>query len=221
MKKLTFLLITLLSAGQLLMAQSVDEARKNLYYGRVTSAISALEKIVASNGKDVDAIYWLGQAHLANENAAAAKAVYQKALQEGLNSPLVWVGMAHVELLEGKKPEARQRFEAAITNSKNKNKDNPAILNAIGRANADGPSNVGDPLYAIELLKKATALDAKNPDILVNLGINYLKLGNDRGGDAYEAFENALRVDPNYARANYCVGKIFLRQNNVTKFEEY
>ena len=221
MKKLTFLFISLLFTSQILLAQSVDEGRKFLYYGRITSAISTLEKAVAANAKDADAIYWLGQAHLNNENVAAAKAVYQKALQEGVNAPLVWVGMGHVELLEGKKNEAKQRFEAAITNSKSRNKDNPSILNAIGRANADGASTTGDPMYAIELLKKAAMLDAKNPEIPVNIGINYLKLGNDRGGDAYGAFEDALRIDPNYARANYRLGKIFLSQNNVAKFEEY
>jgi tetratricopeptide (TPR) repeat protein len=220
MKKLTFLMFTLLFAGQMLQAQSVDEARKNLYYGRITSAIASLERAVASNPKDADAIYWLGQAHLNAENVAAAKTVYQTALQAGVNAPLVWVGMGHVELLEGKKNEARQRFEAAITNSKNKNKDNPAILNAIGRANADGPSTAGDPMYAIDLLRRAATLDAKNPEIPVNIGINYLKLG-DRGGDAYGAFEDALRIDPTYARANYRLGKIFLSQNNVSKFEEY
>jgi tetratricopeptide (TPR) repeat protein len=221
MKKLTFLLISLLFAGQLLLAQSVDEGRRFLYYGRISSAISTLEKAVAANSKDADAIYWLGQAHLANENINAAKTVYQTALQAGVNAPLVWVGMGHVELLEGKKNEARQRFEAAITNSKNKNKDNPAILNAIGRANADGPSTVGDPMFAIELLRRAATLDAKNPEIPLNLGINYLKLGNDRGGEAYGAFEDALRIDPTYARANYRLAKIFLSQNNVAKFEEY
>jgi tetratricopeptide (TPR) repeat protein len=222
MKKLTFLFISLLFSTQLLLAQSVDEGRKFLYYGRITSAISSLEKAVAANPKDADAIYWLGQAHLNNENVAAAKAVYQKALQEGVNAPLVWVGMGHVELLEGKKNEAKQRFEAAITNSKGKkNRDNPDILNAIGRANADGASTIGDPMYAIEILKRAAVLDTKNPEIPLNIGINYLKLGNDRGGDAYGAFEDALRIDPNYARANFRLGKIFLSQNNVAKFEEY
>lgn len=226
MKKVTFLFFSLLFAGQMLMAQSVEESKRNLYYGRVTSAIAGLQKSVAANPKDAEAIYWLGQAHLNNltdnNNVAAAKAVYQKALQDGINDPLVWVGMGHVELLEGKKDEAKQRFEAAITATKGKkNRDNPDILNAIGRANADGASTVGDPLYAIELLKRAELLDTKNPEIPLNIGINYLKLGYDRGGDAYEAFSNALTRDPNYARANYRLGKIFLSQNNVAKFEEY
>ncbi len=221
MKKVTFLFLAALFAGKLLQAQSVDEGKKFLYYDRYTSAKNTLSKAVASNAKDVNAIYWLGQTHLRMDDLAGAKAVYQKALQAGVNEPLVWVGMGHVELLEGKKDEARQRFEQAITSTKTKKGENPDILNAIGRANADGASTVGDPMYAIDKLKRAAELNPKDPDIYTNLGINYLKLGNDKGGDAYEAFNNALRIDPNNARAKYRLGKIFLSQGNVAKFEEY
>jgi tetratricopeptide (TPR) repeat protein len=223
MKKVSFLFLTVLFAGKLLLAQNVDEGKKALYYGKLTTATTTLEKAVAANSKNADAIYWLGQAYLQKNPAdiAGAKAVYQKALQEGVNAPLVWVGMGHVELLEGKKDEARQRFEAAITNSKTKKGENPEVLNAIGRANADGGSTVGDPAYAIEKLKRAAELDPKNPDIQVNMGINYLKLGNEHGGDAYEAFTNAQRIDPTNAMPNFRLGRIFLSQNNPEKFLEY
>jgi tetratricopeptide (TPR) repeat protein len=221
MKKLTTLLLAVLFTGKLLLAQTVDDARKSLYYGRTTSAKQALEKLVQANSKNAEAIYWLGQTHLANEDIPAARQAYQNALTAGVNDPLVWVGMGHVELLDGKKDAARQRFEAAITNSITKKKENPAILNAIGRANADGPANTGDPAYAIEKLKKAIELDPNNADAYTNLGINYLKLGPDQGGNAYEAFTNALRVDPKFARANFRLGKIFQSQGNAEKFIDY
>ncbi|HEX8460062.1 MAG TPA: tetratricopeptide repeat protein, partial [Segetibacter sp.] len=221
MKKLTTLLLAVLFTGKLLLAQTVDDARKSLYYGRTTSAKQTLDKLVAANPKDANAIYWLGQTLITQEDLAGARQVYQNALTAGVNDPLVWVGMGHVELLEGKKDAARQRFEAAITNSISKKKENPVVLNAIGRANADGPANTGDPAYAIDVLKRASALEPNNADIYTNLGINYLKLGPDQGGNAYEAFTNALRVDPKYARANFRLGKIFQSQNNSEKFLSY
>ena len=225
MKKLTLLLFTVMFAGQLVFAQTLDEARKSLYYGRATAARQTLEKVVAANPKSGEAIYWLGQTYLNNNSAtpdiAGAQKVYQDALTAGVNDPWVWVGMGHVELLQGKKDAARQRFEAAITNTIVKKKENPAILNAIGRANADGPSTSGDPAYAIEKLKRAAELNPKDPDIQVNLGINYLKLGTDQGGNAYEAFTNANRIDPKYALGNFRLGKIFESQGNVEKFTEY
>ncbi len=182
MKKLTTLFFAVLFAGKLLLAQSVDEARKSLYYGRTTSARQTLEKLIAANSKNAEATYWLGQTLLNANDIPGAQKLYQDALNSGVNDPWIWVGMGHVELLQGKKDAARQRFEAAITASIQKKKENPDILNAIGRANADGPANSGDPAYAIEKLKKAAQLKPTDPDILVNLGINYLKLGPDQGG---------------------------------------
>ena len=222
MKKLTTLLLAVLLTSSLLLAQTVDEARKSLYYGRTATGKQLLEKILASNPKNAEAIYWLGQAYLNAEDMAMAKKVYQDALNNGVNDPLIWVGMGHIELLDGKKDAARQRFEAAITASLDKKKkENPAILNAIGRANADGSANIGDPLYAVEKLKRAVELDPANADIFINLGINYLKLGADQGGNAYEAYTNALKADPNNAKAKFRLGKIFESQGNPEKFLQY
>lgn len=221
MKKLSILFFGVLLTGQVLMAQSLDEGKKQLYYGRTTSATQTFQKLIASNAKNAEAIYWLGQTHLQLNNIAEAKALYQKALTDGINDPYLWVGMGHVELLEGKKDAARQRFEAAITASTQKKKESPAILNAIGRANADGGTEVGDPMYAIEKLKRAVALEPGNSDAYVNLGINYLKLGNDHGGDAYEAFNNAIKAETTNARAKYRLGRIFQSQGNSEKYLAY
>ncbi len=221
MKKLTTLFLTVLFAGNLLFAQSLDEAKKSLYYGRTTSAGQSLDKMIAANSKNAEAIYWKGQSLLNAEDKAGAQKVYQDALNAGVNDPWIWVGMGHVELLQGKKDAARQRFEAAITASTQKKKENPDILNAIGRANADGAANIGDPAYAIEKLKRAAQLKPNDPEIQTNLGINYLKLGPDQGGNAYEAFTAANKIDPKYARGNFRLGKIFQSQGNTEKFLDY
>ena len=221
MKKLTTLLLAVLMSAKLLTAQTVDDARRSLYYGRTTSAKQALDKIVATNPKDPQAIYWLGQTYLAIDSIRGAQQVYQNALNSGVNDPLVWVGMGHVELLQGKKDAARQRFEAAITNSTKKKKEDVNILDAIGRANADGDAKTGDPAYAIQILKKAAALDPANADVQTNLGINYLKLGPDQGGNAYEAYNNAIKADPKNALARFRLGKIFESQGNSEKFLQY
>jgi tetratricopeptide (TPR) repeat protein len=221
MKKLTSLLLAVLFTGKLLLAQSVDDARKSLYYGRTATAKQTLDKLVAANPKNAEAIYWLGQTYLSMDSIGGARQVYQNALNSGVNDPLVWVGMGHVESLEGKKDAAKQRFEAAITASTKKKKEDPKILDAIGRAEADGPATVGDPAYGVDVLKRAAALDPNNADIYVNLGINYLKMGADQGGNAYEAFNNAIRVDPKNGLARLRLGKIFQSQGNTEKFLDY
>ena len=92
MKKTTLTLFSVVLATSLTVAQSLDEGRKFLYYERTKSAVETLEKVVASNSKDPKSIYWLGQAYLAADDIAKAKALYQKALNEGVNDPYIWVG---------------------------------------------------------------------------------------------------------------------------------
>lgn len=234
MKKTTLTLMAIVLATFFAVSQTIDDGRKFLYYERTKSAIETLEKVVASNPKDPKSIYWLGQAYIDSYGATSEKAdlqkaknLYQKALTDGVNDPWIWVGMGHVELLEGgDKNAARQRFDQAITTvtaTKGKNKGNadPDILNAVGRANADGSSQQGDPLYGIEKLKQAQTLNTTDPDIDINLGVSYLKLGSDKGGEAVEAFTDATRRNPQYAQAYYRIGRIYQSQNNLQYMNEW
>ncbi len=219
MKKVVFTLLTLAFAGSVSYAQSLDDGIKFLYYERNTSARETLEKVVASNPKDAQDIYWLGQALLADNDVAGAKALYQKALTDGVNDPWIWVGSGEIELLQnGDINSAKQKFEQAITATTTKGRkghEDADILNAIGRANAAGSGKQGDPAYGVDVLKRAQLIDTKNPDIDINLGICYLKMGSDRGGDAVQAFTDATVRDPKYAKAYYRIGKIYQNQDNV------
>ena len=51
----------------------------------------------------------------------SAKAIYQNALNGGINDPWIWVGMGHVQILENNDVNsAKQKFEQAITATKAK-----------------------------------------------------------------------------------------------------
>jgi Tfp pilus assembly protein PilF len=233
MKKNVVLLFAALFAVQILTAQ-LSEGIKMLNYDKQKTAKEILQKVYDANPKDPQGIYWLGQAYLAGsgivvtkEDLAAAKAIYQKGLQEIGSDPWLLVGMGHLELLEGGDlNSAKQKFEQAITAStetkgKNKGKPNAAILNAIGRANADGASTKGDPIYAIDKLKQAGTIDLLNADIFINMGVNYRKTGGENGGEAVKAFQEAIVRDPKSAVGNFQIGKIYLSQNNKEQFEQY
>jgi len=220
-------MLTAMLAAQCLMAQ-IPAGIKFLNYEKNKSAKEAFQKAYDANPKDPQAIYWLGQAMLATDGAsepskeqiAEVKALYQKGLQEVGSDAWLLVGMGHVGILEKEDINSvKQKFEQAITSTietkgKNKGKPNPAILNAIGRANAEVGSDQGDHNYAIEKLKQAAAIDLTDPDILINMGINYLKMGGENGGDAVKAYQEALTRDPKNARAFYRIGKIYQSQNN-------
>lgn len=196
-----------------LAAQSVAEARKLMYYERFQSARDMLQKVVASNPADAEAVYWLAQAEFGLFNPAGARAALQKGM-EGANAahPMLLAGMGQVELAEGKVNDARQRFETAL--SLTKGKEIPVIA-AIARANLE---KSGDAAYGIEKLKMATAIyDAqkkgtKDPYVYMLLGDSYRKLMD--GGSAVTSYENALLADPKYAAAKYRIAKVYLTQGN-------
>lgn len=226
MKKTITLLVAAFLVVNGLVAQSMADGINDLNSSfKVQSAIDILKKIYDSKPKDPQAIYWYGQALIGGNDVTktqmdAAKAVYQKALTDGVNEPLIWVGIAHIDLLEGGDLNAaKQKFEQAITATtptKGRHKGEPSveILEAIGRANADGGSKVGDPQYGIEKLKQAAALDPKNSMVYVYMGICYLKLGGENGGEAVKAFEQATTIDPKNVLAYYRIGMVYLSQNN-------
>ncbi len=192
-------------------AQTIEEGKNFLYYEKYNSAKAAFGKLVAANPNDVDAVYWLGQTLISPDERTAkdiaeAKALYQKALMANSSSALLLAGMGHIELLEGKGPEARNHFEVATSLSQGKI---AAVLNAIGFANIN--AKAGDLAYGIDKLKLATTLKKmNNPDVYVNLGDAYKKAG--EGGQAQTAYEAALAINPKYARASYRIGKIYQTQ---------
>jgi Flp pilus assembly protein TadD len=143
MKKITFSLVAVALSSVTLMAQSVEQGKKFFYYQRYKSAKEQFEKAIAANPNNLEAIYWQGQTLLEEKNEAGAKDLYQKTLMANGTAPIVLVGMGHIELLEGKTNDARQRFETALSLSKNKDL---GVINAIGRANTDakqGDANYG------------------------------------------------------------------------------
>lgn len=233
MKKNVALMFAALFAVQVLTAQ-LAEGIKLLNYDKHHTARETFQKLYDANSKDPKTIYWLGQAHLAGngievtkEDIAAAKAVYQKGLQEIGSDPWLLVGMGHVEIREGGDlNSAKQKFEQAITattplKGRNKGKPSAEILNAIGRANADGGSTMGDPTYGIDKLKLASTIDLTSADIFVNMGISYRKTGGENGGDAVKAFQEAITRDPKNAQAMFQIGKIYQTQNNKEMFEQF
>lgn len=228
MKKTT---IPFLVAGLLLTSvlkgQTIQEGVNHLNSGRVKTAISVFEKMRAINPNNAEATYWLGQSYLdldeiAGARIKATRELYEKALQSITTtpSPILLVGMGHVELLENKTSEARQRFETALTMTRTKRGDDQNILIAVGRANVDAKS--GDFNYAIEKLKAATDKGEKSAESFLQLGNAYRKAGQGSGGgDAYESYKKALSINPAYSIANLRLAKLFESQKNYELVLQY
>ena len=200
-----------------LMAQSIQEGVNHLYADRDQSAKAVFDKLIAANPNNLDAIYWLGQSYIEMNDVKSARDLYDKALTTNGNAPLILVGRGQVDLIDNKTNEAKQRFEAAITQSKGKKGDDPNVLNAIGRANII--AKTGDIAYAIEKLKIASDRDPKNPDIFLNLGDAYRKTHD--GGLAVTNYDKAIAVSPTFARAEFRKAKIYETQRNWEVFTDH
>jgi tetratricopeptide (TPR) repeat protein len=216
MRTLRFsLLIAIVCVGSSVSGQTVEQGKKFLYYERYQSAQDVLEKVLAANPNNIDAVYWLGQTMIHRKDTrdtAGAKALYQKMLVSNGTAPLLLVGMGHVELLYNNTTDSRQRFETAISLTKGKDIN---VLNAVGYANTD--ARAGDANYAIEKLTLATQQkNFNNAETYVLLGDAYRKLYD--GGSAVTNYQKALNIDPKLAEAKLKTGLIYLTQNNKDYF---
>ena len=208
MKKIG-LVVSFVLMGSILFAQSLDEGKQFLNYEKYESAEGVFQKLLTADPKNEEAIYWLGQNYLQNQDivdTTSAKELYQKALEANPKSPLLIVGMGEVELQQGKKTDARNRFETAINMAKKKERDE--ILTAVGRANVKEKD--GDILYGIDKLKQAAEKDKKNAEILNLIGYGYWRLNDGTNATIY--YQQALALDPHDARASFMIGRIYETQ---------
>ncbi|RFS24507.1 hypothetical protein DVR12_04670 [Chitinophaga silvatica] len=203
-KRKSLIVALLCAASSSVMAQSVEDGVKDLYYGKYLSAKQNLEKVIAAKPTDDKAYYYLGIAQLGLEDVAGATATFQKGLQAVPTSNLLQVGMGRIDLINGNAAAAKQKFEAASTATQGRDGD-------VARAIADANTEVkgGDRGYALAVMEKllnnegrkkkevytATAAD------YIELGDAYRYLGGENGGKAITSYEKALDLDPNNAEA--------------------
>lgn len=245
MKKLVVLMMGVAFALSGLNAQvavsPLNEGLKLMRYEKNKSALAYFKDAYEKNAKDPETIFWYGQAILSQNGSGtpdvafvqAVKELYKKAADELGSNAWILVGAAHVQLLEaGEKADLnaiKQTLEVAITTTlitkgKFKGKPSQDIVNAIGYIHSEVPSNVGDHQYAIDKLKETISAYESAPinsSLYVNLGINYLKLGGENGGEAVTAFMEAISKDPTNAYPYYRIGKVYQSQNNLESFDEY
>src|SRR5580692_8942890 len=210
--RLLFLVAGVAGLCNSVFAQTVDQGRKFFYYQRYKSAKDVFDKVLAANPNNIDAIYWDGQTMLATKDSVGARDLYSKALQTNGNAPMLLAGMGGVELRFGKAQDARSHFDMAL--QLDKGKDIP-VFNAVAENNIE--ASQGDMAYALDKLNAATNVKKFNDaDTYVLMGDAYRRQID--GGNAVQAYQKALTIDPKLAEAQFQIGKIYLTQNNKDYF---
>ncbi|MFM8806832.1 MAG: tetratricopeptide repeat protein [Sphingomonadales bacterium] len=218
MKRIFLLLAISVGVVTIGNGQTVQDGKNHLFAQRFELAEQAFQQVLKVNPADPDALYWGGQAAIEREpdsikKIGVARAWYDKALQVAANSPLVMVGAGHADLLENKKDEARQKFESALTMSRTRKGDNIDILNAVSRSNIEAKG--GDLNYAIAKMNAQIEKGDKNAEMYLLLGNAVRKARpGEGGGEAYQNYLEALKLNPGYALASYRLARLFDSQKN-------
>jgi tetratricopeptide (TPR) repeat protein len=218
MKRIYLLLAVNLCVVLTTSGQTVQDGKNHLFAQRFELAEQTFQQILKNNPADPDALYWGGQAVIEREldsvkRVAVARAWYDKALLVAANSPLVMVGAGHADLLENKKDEARQKFESALTMSRTRKGDNIDILNAVSRSNIE--AKAGDLNYVIAKMTAQIEKGDKNAEMYLLLGNAVRKARpGEGGGEAFQNYQEALRLSPGYSLANYRLARLFDSQKN-------
>ena len=214
MKKTLITTTLFLTVSFFAKSQSIEEAKRDIYYERYESAKNDLQNIISKGNASPETWYWLSETYLKQKRIDSASQLLQNMpghfLQQSSlkkQSPLVFIAWAHVLLDSGMTTAAGAEMEDVLKAGKYKNAE--ALL-AAGRANLD--SKNGDTSWAIELLNKAVKRDKKNREIYLALGDTYRKLVD--GGNAVKNYDKALELDPSFAKAMYRKGMIYKTQNN-------
>lgn len=216
--KRIFTLFIILLTSIIGAAQNLEQVRKYIYYERFESAKTILLDAITNDDASPEVYYLLGEILLKEKKIDAATLLLTKGKsnfdQQGYSlkqHPLLYIGYAHALLDGGNTSEAKAIMEQAIKAGKNKN---PISLLAAARANIE--SKNGDPLWAMQLLKKAISKDKKNAELYVTKGDAHRKIID--GSNAVINYKKALAVNPHFARAMYKEGQLYKTQKNTEVF---
>ncbi len=198
-------------------AQSIDNAKKMYNYERFATAKAELEKLIQATPNNAEAQYWLALTLIQLSKKDEARKLATAALAATNNDPLVTSALATIDLFDGKKVEAKARFEAALT-ATNKKTRNPILL-AIGRANGSVGISQSDTEYAIAKLNEIIAKEPSNSEALTLLG-NVYRRTVEGGGNAVRNYLLATQANPQNAIAFYKMGQVYQTQNNCPFIKE-
>lgn len=196
------------------MSQTIEDAKKSIYYERYNTAKQQLQNIVKTDPANAEGWYLLSKAYIMSKDAAPLQQALAQSPAAVKEEPFYQIAYGSYLLSAGNKDSARYYFDQALDKRGQKN---PALLSAV--ANAHIATKAGDASYAVQLLTKAIDRDKKDPALYTLLGDAHRKLGN--GSEAYKVYSAGLNKDGKYAAGLYRMGKIFVSQKNPEMYLKY
>jgi len=199
MKKVITLIAAIVCAAGL-KAQSLDEGKKMYRYERYISA----ERILSPLAADMMANYYLGLSQLEQEKADAAQATFTKFPEDPANM----AGTARVAFVRKNPTQGMQIVNAVAAKGKKKTWQ-PWVYAADAITYTEG----GNYQEAIGWYKKALESIQNDPYIYISLGDAYQHVEGG-GGEAMNAYEKAVSLDPKNSLAFSRIGKLWFDAKN-------
>lgn len=195
-------------------SQTVKDAQRSADLEKVNEAMKTLRKLHKAGATEENALL-LGDAYLRAGKADSAAIFYTQAAAFNAKSPLGLVAAGKAALVKGNEAEAVAKFDAAIKRSKRKDVN---IYNHIIQAYID--SKAKDNTKAIEYATAGTSnTKIVNADAFIALGDAHL-LNPNSGGQAMSAYDQALRIDKNNAKAHLRRGVLYTRSRNYNEAQQ-
>lgn len=195
------LIFFLLVLVQTLQGQTLQEGLKQLENENYTAALNTFTSLNATNPKNPIFAYYIGEVHYALENYEAARTSYSIGLNVSSNCDECRVGLAKLDLDNGKFLEAKKNFDSALKG----NSKNHALIALVGDAYLYSKKpNVDE---ALALLTKARDLDPKVAKYWAHLGDAQVLKGDF--GSAMTAYETAVEKNKNEPETYVKMAKIW------------
>jgi tetratricopeptide (TPR) repeat protein len=206
--KLTLVLMASSICYSTANAQTIGDAKKAEDQENYDSAIRTYRKLLAGNTDD-NIFFSLGNAYLQNEKVDSANYYFNEGLARNKKSAINMVGLGKAKLMKNDVAGAEQHFNEALKLTRSKDTN---VLNEIARAYLEANKDLDK---AIVYLQASQKRDNKNPETHLILGDIYLE--QNKGGDAMNNYEQALRLNPNQAKAQVRRGQLFIRSRNANE----
>jgi tetratricopeptide (TPR) repeat protein len=202
-KKAITLSLGLVMMGVASFAQSLADAKKAMDAEQYQKATSMLKTLVASQAKDGDNYFSLGNVYLLTDEIDSARAAFTSGTTADPKNALNYVGLGHADLMSGNATSAKTNFDKAIDLGK---KDYQTYLQ-IGKAYLGQKK----PDYAAALpnLQKADELDSKDKDPETFLAIADYYAMQHKNSEAYNMYLRATDINPALYRVFVQIGKMY------------
>jgi tetratricopeptide (TPR) repeat protein len=199
MSKIKVLSIALLATVTIGHAQDINQAKSAIDAEQFEKAKSILKSIINAKPSNGTAAFHLGNVYMIQNNIDSAKIYYQKGLAGSEGARLNNIGFGLIDLDKGDQAAAQEKFALATKDLKKKDIEEYLY---IGRAYTY--SLKPDYKKAIEVLNKAKAINALDPQVNLALGNAYF--GDKNQNEAYSAYRNAYSADNALIRAKMQLG---------------